>query len=117
VPSPARPVYLAFAVLALALAGCDAPDDQSAQNDPTPTAAPRFDPGAASTALRDGMTMKEVEDAVGYRPSETGQMTCGAATPDPWPCRLWTFQSGFESLQVTFQNDAGVWHVNSWSVY
>lgn len=103
-------------VLVLALVGCADPGSTDSTDSDTPE-QPRFSAEAASLRLSDGMTMQEVENTIGYRPSSASQMTCGGANGDPWPCRIWTFGGSLNTLTVRFENDDGVWKVNSWGAY
>lgn len=75
------------------------------------------DLGYLSTLLEEGMTTRQVSDAVGYRPSSVEQQTCGTQTAQPWECRIWIFSTGLHQLRVTFQKNGSEWIVNSWQVW
>ena len=75
-----------------------------------PTVVQRVD----SANLRQGMTINEVIEAVGSRPSSAQQTICGARTGAPWICRILAFGSdGY--LATLFENDDGVWRLNRWA--
>lgn len=89
------------------------------QSIPTSHAQQPFDAGAASLKLTNGMTMAQVEQAVGYRPSASDETTCGTRVGPGWPCMVWYFNGGMaNTLQVLFRRTpVGAWVVNGWNTY
>jgi hypothetical protein len=44
--------------------------------------------------------------------------TCGALTPKPWTCKKLTYGDRvFNGISATFEEAAGEWRLNSWTVY
>lgn len=104
--------------LLLAETGETAEDGGTIENGPSDVEVAREAFRKKLLKLDDGMTKKQVMALFG-EPSRTSLETCGTATKRPWPCLNWTYTYGDSSralLEVTFRNDSGVWHVNSWQV-
>ena len=71
--------------------------------------------------LQRGMTEQEVAQLEGKQvPDRIIMRTCGAATPQPFPCKvhvyrggLWVGRSGSE-VAVVFEDVRGQWVVSQW---
>jgi hypothetical protein len=73
-----------------------------------------------SQHLREGMTEDQALAAIGYAPSTTEVVNCGAAQRAAWDCRMLTFDSsrtGQQHALIVYEaNHNGTWRVDSWNV-
>lgn len=98
-----KTVYI-FLIAAVALSAC---------------AARPSDWQPISARLRQGMTEDQAIAAIGYKPSATEVVTCGAPGAT-WECRMLSFDSSGSDQQhplILYEaNHQGVWRVDSWNV-
>jgi hypothetical protein len=76
----------------------------------------QFDPEGLAARLKSGMTISQVLLALGNRPISAVETTCLQVSGEPFACRIWSYTTQFESLQIYFRysEPAREWLVYSW---
>jgi hypothetical protein len=71
----------------------------------------------ASTKIEEGMTVEQVGNAIGFRPTTVEEHACGDGDTTPfWFCRIQTYADGKHTLVVYFNKLTvkPTWAVRSW---
>lgn len=82
-------------------------------------AAAQFDTNGMAARLKSGMTVSQVLLTLGYRPNLAPlETTCRRETGEPFICRVWTYRSDVQELQIYFRynNARREWVVYSWKL-
>jgi hypothetical protein len=83
----------------------------------TPAMA-QFDPAGLAAGLKTGMTISQVLLTLGNRPTSTVETTCRPVTGEPFACRIWSYTTQLEELQIYFRysEPRREWLVYSWQL-
>jgi hypothetical protein len=75
--------------------------------------------GRFSLLLSEGMTEKQVIEAIGSPPNMAELQTCGSDTASgEWTCRIITYKDRRSILEIfERRSDDDLWVVNSWRVH
>jgi hypothetical protein len=74
---------------------------------------------SGQSALRRGMTETEVAERMPV-PDRIVMRTCGAATPHPFPCKVFVYEGGLQngryaaSQSIVFEDVQGQWVARQW---
>ncbi|MBV8778228.1 MAG: hypothetical protein JO032_12765 [Alphaproteobacteria bacterium] len=80
-------------------------------------AVAQFDTGGMAARLRTGMSVDQVILALGYRPTDvTPDTACFLETGEPLICRVWSYTTDLQRLQIYFRYSVAQrrWLVYSW---
>jgi len=73
----------------------------------------------ASTKIEEGMTVEQVANAIGFRPTTVEEHSCGDGDTTPfWFCRIQTYADGKHTLVVYFNKltEKPTWAVRLWII-
>jgi hypothetical protein len=82
-------------------------------------ASAQFDTGGMAARLKSGMTISQVLFELGYRPNTPiSDTTCSLPTGEPFTCRIWTYTTDLQELQIYFRYSEPQrgWVVYSWKL-
>jgi len=82
-------------------------------------ASAQFNTAGMAGRLKSGMPLSQVLLALGYRPNmPISDTTCRLPTGEPFRCRIWTYSTDLQELQIYFRYSEAQheWLVYSWKL-